>query len=48
MFIYYHLVRAIKFPMLPKHHRVCGIDPIYELLDYAEDGIRFIFGYFRC
>jgi hypothetical protein len=40
MFIYSHLVRAIKFPILPKHHCVSGNDPIYELHAYAKDGIR--------
>jgi hypothetical protein len=42
MFIYSHLVWAIKFPILPKHHRVNGNDLVYELLTYVEDGIRFV------
>jgi hypothetical protein len=40
VFIYSHLVWAIKFPVFPKHHRVNGNDPIYELPTYAKDGIR--------
>jgi hypothetical protein len=42
MFIYFHLVRATKFPMLPKHHHVSGNNHIYELPAYAKDGIRSI------
>ncbi len=40
MFIYSHLVHAIKFPMLPKHHHVSGNDLVYELPAYVLDGIR--------
>jgi hypothetical protein len=39
---YFYLVRAIKFPMLPKHHHVSGNDLVYELPIYALDGIRFV------
>ncbi len=42
MFIYFHLVRVIKFPMLPKHHHVSGNDLVYELPTYALNGIMFI------
>jgi hypothetical protein len=31
VYFYSHLVRAIKFLMPPKNHRVGGNDPIYEL-----------------
>ncbi len=34
------MVRAIKFPMLPKHHHVSGNDLVYELPTYVLDGIR--------
>jgi len=32
VYVYFHLVRAIKFLMPPKNHRVSGNDVMYELL----------------
>jgi hypothetical protein len=42
VFIYFHFVRAIKFPMLPKHHCVRGNNHVYELLAYAKHVIKSI------
>jgi hypothetical protein len=38
-FVHSHLVKAIKFPMVPLDHRVRGDDSIYKLLDEHHDMI---------
>lgn len=39
VYMHAHLVRAVKFLMPPKDHRVTGNDTVYTLLSHAQSGI---------